>query len=162
MQIMVSLGATSLIVLLDSGSTHNFIAEDAALRTGLPIQPRPRLTAIVANGERVACPGVIHRAPISIDNTPFHIDLFVMPLAGYDMVLGTQWMATLGKIIWDFTERSMSFQRHDHTIMWAGVATSSTTALHATVTSAALAPLLDVLLAAFEDVFAEPTGLPPK
>lgn len=43
---------------------------------------------MAANGEVVACPGVIRRAPISINETTFQVDLFVMPLAGYDMVLG--------------------------------------------------------------------------
>ena len=99
MQISVSLGATTLIALLDTGSTHNFIAEAAALRTGLAVQPRPRLTATVANGEKVTCPGVLRQAPITIDDNEFRVDLFVMPLAGYDLVLGTQWMATLGPII---------------------------------------------------------------
>jgi len=54
MQIRVALGDATLTALLDSGSTHNFISEDAALRSGLPVQHRPRLTATVANGERVA------------------------------------------------------------------------------------------------------------
>jgi hypothetical protein len=36
----------------------------------------------VANGEKIACPGVIRNAPLSINNTPFHVDLFVTPLAG--------------------------------------------------------------------------------
>ena len=99
LQIAVSLGGTTLVALLDSGSTHNFIAASAAPRTGLTVQPRPRLTAIVANGERITCPGVIRAAPVSVDGTDFSIDLFVMPLAGYDLVLGTQWMATLGPIV---------------------------------------------------------------
>lgn len=59
MQIIVKLGGSVLTALLDSGSTHNFIAEAAALRSGLPIQRRPRLTATMANGERVSCPGVL-------------------------------------------------------------------------------------------------------
>jgi hypothetical protein len=98
-QVKVSVGTATFTALLDSGSTHNFIAEAAARRTGLPVQPRPRLTATVANGEKIACPGVIRHAPLSIDNTSFTVDLFVMPLAGYDIVLGTQWMATLGPIV---------------------------------------------------------------
>ncbi|XP_072151436.1 uncharacterized protein [Setaria viridis] len=36
MQIAVVLGAASLVALLDSGSTHNFISEEAARRSGLP------------------------------------------------------------------------------------------------------------------------------
>jgi hypothetical protein len=31
-----------------------------------------------------------------------------MPLAGYDMVLGTQWLATLGPILCDFGGRSLT------------------------------------------------------
>ncbi|XP_066373865.1 uncharacterized protein [Miscanthus floridulus] len=111
MQLDVDLGGTSLIVLLDSGSTHNFISESAAQRTGLPLQRRPRLTATVANDERVACVGVIRQAAVTIHGDLFHADLFVMPLAGYDMVLGTQWLATLGPILWDFGARTMTFQR---------------------------------------------------
>ena len=83
------LAATSFVALIDTGSTHSFIGEAAARRTGLPIEPRPRLTATVANGERVSCPGVIRQAPILIDGMEFRVDPFVMPLAGYDVVLGT-------------------------------------------------------------------------
>jgi predicted aspartyl protease len=52
--------------LLDSGSTHNFISEEAARRTGLPLQQRPRLTAMVANGEKITCASVIRKAPLII------------------------------------------------------------------------------------------------
>jgi hypothetical protein len=37
MQIAVMLGATSLVALLDSGSTHNFISEEVTRRSGLPL-----------------------------------------------------------------------------------------------------------------------------
>jgi hypothetical protein len=59
----VSVGAASLLTLPDSGSTHSFIGEDAARCTGLLIQDRPRMTATVANGERVSCPCVTRNAP---------------------------------------------------------------------------------------------------
>jgi hypothetical protein len=43
MQIHVSVGATSLIALLDTRSTHSFIAEDAtrADRAAHPVPPAP-------------------------------------------------------------------------------------------------------------------------
>jgi hypothetical protein len=83
MQLEVQLGSASLVALLDSGSTHNFISEAAALRTGLPLQHRPRLTTMVANGERVACVGVLRGAPLTIHGASFPADLYFMPLAGY-------------------------------------------------------------------------------
>ena len=95
MQIAVTLGPVSLVALLDSGSTHNFISATAAHRSGLPIQRRPRLTAMVANGERITCAGVLRNAPLHVDGEAFPTDLFVMPLAGYDVVLGTRWLDAL-------------------------------------------------------------------
>ena len=158
-QITMSVGAASLLALLDSGSTHSFISEDAARCTGLPIEDRPRMTATVANGEWVACPGVIRHAPFSIDATSFATDLFVMPLAGYDLVLGTRWLGTLGPIVWDFATRSISFQQQGCTVCWSGAPSQATLRLRTVV--AASGTLLDELLAAYGDIFAEPTGLPP-
>jgi hypothetical protein len=108
-QLAVTVGGASLLALLDSGSTHSFIGEDTAQRTRLPVQARPRMTATVANGERVPCPGVIRNAPFSVADTAFSIDLFVMPLASYDIVLGTRWLGMLGPIMWDFATCSMWF-----------------------------------------------------
>jgi hypothetical protein len=85
----VVVGATTFVVLIDMGSTHSFIGEAAVRCSGLTIEPRPRLTATVANGERVACPGVLRQAPVDVGGMVFGIDLFVMPLAWYDVVLGT-------------------------------------------------------------------------
>ena len=89
LQLEVQVGAATLIALIDTGSTHCFIGEIAAQRAGLPVEPRPRLTATVANGEQIACPDVLRQAPIIIDSRPFAVDLYIMPLAGYDLVLGT-------------------------------------------------------------------------
>jgi hypothetical protein len=63
--------------------------------------------ARVANGERIACLGVLPQAPISIEGFLFYVDLYIMPLAGFDLVLGTQWIATLGPIVWDIANRTM-------------------------------------------------------
>ncbi|WVZ87490.1 hypothetical protein U9M48_034121 [Paspalum notatum var. saurae] len=141
-----------------TGSTHCFIGEAAAQRAGLPVTPRPRLTATVANGERIACPGVLRQAAIVIDSRPFEVDLYIMPLAGYDLVLGTQWLATLGDIAWNVAAGTMEFTVADQQVCWRSVAPPTPPRLHsASVTE----PLLDELLASFADVFAEPKGLPP-
>ena len=64
----------------------------------------------VANGERVPCLGVLARATFRIDGEAFRANVCALPLAGYDIVLGTQWLATLGPILWDFGALTMSFR----------------------------------------------------
>ena len=120
MQVHLRLGDSTLLALLDSGSTHSFIAEDVARRTSLQLQPRGALRVTVANGERVPCPGIYRAAPFTIDDEAFAADFYALPLAGYDTVLGTHWMASLGPILWDFSALTMSFWHRDHKVCWQG------------------------------------------
>lgn len=35
--------------------------------------------------------------------------MFLVPLGNYDMVLGVQWLSTLGSVLWNFEELKMEF-----------------------------------------------------
>jgi hypothetical protein len=93
----------------------------------------------------------------SIGGESFSGDFFSLALAGYDVVLGTQWLASLGPILWDFGARTMSFWRGDHRVCWRGQARPSSLELRACTGD----DLLPVLLDTFAAVFAEPQGMPP-
>jgi hypothetical protein len=121
MQLVVRFGAVTVTALLDSGSTHNFVSAPAAAHCGLCFIPRNNITVTVANGDKVPATGVFHDATFSVDGEAFSAYFFVLPLGGYDMVLGTDWLATLGPILWDFGRHTMSFWRHGHRVRWRGV-----------------------------------------
>jgi hypothetical protein len=97
----------------------------------MPVQTRPRLTATVANGERISCPGVLRQAPVIIEGLEFRVDLYVMPLAGYDIVLGTNWMAPLGDVVWNVAAGTMAFKHAGQDVSWRGTAPPPTPRLHA-------------------------------
>jgi hypothetical protein len=156
-QLHVRVGAVDFTTLIDTRSTHNFIGVDAARWAGLPIEPHPRLTATVANGEHVACPRVLCQATVLIDEMAFGIDLYVMPLVGYDVVLGTHCMATLGDIVWNLAASTMAFKQVERDVCWRGVATPSPPRPHTTDTTELL---LDEVFDSFSDVFVELTSLP--
>ena len=117
LQMHITMGGTSLLALIDSGSTHNFVTEEAVGHTNLPTLTQGHLRVTVANGERVQCPGVFRNTPFSINKEEFLADFYALPLASYDIALGTQWLATLGPELWDFGALTMSF--------WRGVASSA-------------------------------------
>lgn len=151
MQIIVRLGTATFTVLLDSGSTHNFVTTTAAESAGLDYQQCSGLHVMVANGDHIPCPGVARHTELRVDDTVF------LPLGGYDMVLGTQWLATLGPILWDFRRLTMSFWQTNRHVRWQGIAGPRSQHLHA----CSSLDLVQLMLAEFNDIFTEPQGLPP-
>jgi hypothetical protein len=158
MQVSLRVGDRDLVALLDSGSTHNFIHEELATVVGVPFSSDRRLGVTVANGDRVTCRGLLKHAAITIGKESFTVDLHAIPLGGFDVVLGTRFLKTLGPILWDFSAQWMSFWHMDHQVEWTGLSSPGRPA-HVHVCDGK--DLLDSLLAAFSDIFADPQGLPP-
>ncbi|XP_023920704.1 uncharacterized protein LOC112032172 [Quercus suber] len=113
MRIMGRINQKSFVILVDSGSTHNFI--DAVLVSQLHIQidTSQILEVKVANGEVIKTLGVCKAVPILLQGEVFLVHLHVLSMGGCDLVLGTQWLETLGVIQWDFKLLTMNFS-YDH------------------------------------------------
>ena len=45
-----------------------------------------------------------------LQGTKFHLEVHLLPVKGYDLVLGVPWLATLGDIKWNFLKLSMEFR----------------------------------------------------
>ncbi|KAJ8763101.1 hypothetical protein K2173_023306 [Erythroxylum novogranatense] len=83
-----------VLILVDSGSTHNFVSVSKVN---------------VANGEQLRNPEICKGAPIELGFTIFTVDLFVLQLTGFDIILGVNWLTRLAPILWDFNLMWMSF-----------------------------------------------------
>jgi hypothetical protein len=94
--------------LLDSRSTHNFIDTEVAVRVGLILASRSSLHVAMANGDRLTSPRGCKALAISIVGEQFHIDFYGIALESYEMVLGIQWLESLGPILWDFDRRTLA------------------------------------------------------
>jgi hypothetical protein len=120
MRLGVAMRKHALITLVDSGSTHCFMAEHVVRCLDLRPVPTAGMTVGVANGERMPCVGVCPMLSFTIHDEVFCMDFFVIALEGYEVVLGCNWLRTLAPIIWNFDLLSMAFWRHDHRVKWIG------------------------------------------
>jgi hypothetical protein len=99
----------SLTILIDSGSIHNFLYVKFVAILGFKPLQVDGISVRVANGHKVFSPGSCKAVSIKLQGFSFQTDLFILSLAGCDMVLGIQWLQTLGPMLWDFAALKMQF-----------------------------------------------------
>ncbi|OMO84555.1 reverse transcriptase [Corchorus capsularis] len=97
-------------MLVDSGSTHNFLDCNVAKSLKLPYQKGFKKKVIIANGEAVCTAGYCKSVEWEVQGVKFCTNFFILPLHGCDAVLGVQWLVTLGPILWDFSLLTMQFE----------------------------------------------------
>ena len=158
MMLQVTIAGVPLKALVDTGSTHTFIHTKVAARLGLPVLSRDGLSVLVTNGDRVRSPGVCLATEVLIYEEPFSIDCVALDLGGFDLVLGVQWLRSLGPIVWDFDALSIAFWYRGRAHSWTGLG-SKALAAHAIVDPRTI---LEELLLSYVDIFEEPRGLPPS
>ncbi|KAJ0087114.1 hypothetical protein Patl1_07643 [Pistacia atlantica] len=123
-------------VLIDGGSTHNFVQERVAVHLGLPIIAAPHFT----------------------------VNLFVLLIRRADVVLGTHWLATLGHILMDYKALTISFDWRGARLSLQGRHRKELNRFNYTylpsppLAESTSAPTISRVLAHFGDVFVMPTA----
>jgi hypothetical protein len=78
----------NVTVLIDGGSTHNFIDQALVSRFGLPVTQGKQLQVMVANREKIECAGQCHDLTLIIQGLPVTTDYYILPVAACQLVLG--------------------------------------------------------------------------
>lgn len=97
-RVMGRIGAQWVTILIDTGSTHNFLDPAVLKNVKLPLNVEENVKVRVANGEVIPSEGRCSGVKIKI----FSVEVHVLVLAGCDMDLEIQWLQELGAILWDF------------------------------------------------------------
>ncbi|KAL4366769.1 hypothetical protein GQ457_05G003480 [Hibiscus cannabinus] len=162
MQLIAKVSGVTLLVLVDSGSTHNFLREGLTPKLGLKVWEKPGLQVCVANGERVPSMGICKSVQFLVADDSFQADFYTIPLEGFDVILGVKWLCTLGPILWDFNSLTMKFVVNGKEIIWQGQLLEVVPRLSLMQGQNSPTIVLDKLLVEFAQLFQEPSGLPPN
>ncbi|KAJ0545001.1 putative nucleotidyltransferase, Ribonuclease H [Helianthus annuus] len=121
MRVVGTIGTRQIHILIDSGSTHNFVNSKLASRLQCPTKEVPEMKVLVANGKKLDCNQLCQDFQWLMQGTWFRTDVLLLPLDNYDMVLGIQWLQFLNDIVWNFKSLTMQFQVDSKTIVLKGI-----------------------------------------
>ncbi|XP_042032317.1 uncharacterized protein LOC121779031 [Salvia splendens] len=119
--IIGAIGATNESILIDTGSTHDFLHPRIAEQLQLALTPIRPFCVYVGNGASLICSHVAWRMKLSVQGIDFLLDLHIMEIHGPDIVLGMAWLESFGKISADFVGKTLEFQENGIPIALRGV-----------------------------------------
>lgn len=97
-------------LLLDSGSSHSFISSALVKQLRLNPSPFSEVGVTVANGEKIPCNQVVEGVKWYMSNKLFSSNFHVINLGSYDMIFGINWMKRFSPDIFDFETNSISIK----------------------------------------------------
>jgi hypothetical protein len=114
-----------VIILVDSGSTHNFIHHHIAQETHCYIHVINNFQIMIVNGGSMKCGGCCENVHLQIDYYHLKSHMFAINMGDCDIVLGADWLRTLGPILMDFKELTMQFDQEGHQYKFQGIIVGS-------------------------------------
>jgi hypothetical protein len=139
---------------------------------------------MIANGVSMKCGGRCENVRLQIGDYNLKSHMFAIDMGGCDIVLGAEWLRTLGPILMDFQNLTMQFDQGGHKHKFQGITTGSPeiisshrmekllkkghsgviAQLHA-IQATEIPPVpqdLQAILSKHQTVFSTPQGLPPS
>lgn len=104
-----TIGKLRVVVMLDSGATHNFVNPRVVTQANLQLQTTTTLDVQLGTGVTVSGVGICRDVDFKVANLGFHADFLILELGNVDVILGVQWLRTLGKCQVDWETHELSF-----------------------------------------------------
>ena len=103
------IGDFSVSILVDGGSTYNFLHHRVVMALGISPTETAPLRVTVGNRDEIRCHQLCTAVTVQIQGHSFTIDFHILLLCGANVVLGVQWLKTLRPILIDYTSLTMKF-----------------------------------------------------
>jgi hypothetical protein len=113
LQIRGTIQGQRAIALIDGGATHNFIDASLVSRQALQTKEFEGFDVALADGHTMECLDRVPDFEVKLGNYTVRDTFYVVDLSYTDVVLGVQWMITLGKITTNYQTLEMGFKDHD-------------------------------------------------
>jgi hypothetical protein len=96
-------------VLIDGGASHNFIDATLLKRRHIPTVEFEGFKVEVAGGSTMPCNRYILGMKLTLERHELVQDVYVMDIPDTNIILGVQWLSTLGPITINYKTMEISF-----------------------------------------------------
>jgi Retroviral aspartyl protease len=120
------IGTTPIFALIDSGSTHSFVNPLVLQDKSHQLVATNPMIVMVANGERMVTDFKCESLLFSIQGHEFCHDLRLLPVKGYDVILGLDWLSKFGPMKVDWHHKWVEITENGATIRLQVVPDSAT------------------------------------
>lgn len=117
------------MLLIDGGSTYNFIDEAIVSKFELLVNRENKFQVMVAKKEKIDCVRQCRALTINIEGYPDIVDFYILHVVACQLVLGVQWLETLGLMEMDYKQLIMSFKEGGACYTFYGIRPLSLTTL---------------------------------
>ena len=121
MRILARIKQQEMVILIDNGSTYNSLDKGMWKALNLPLLSLDTFEVQIANGALIKTKGISYGVPLRVKRHIFKVDLNILPLGDCAVVLGTQWLYSLGLIQWDFKHLTMQFWYEGISVLLKGL-----------------------------------------
>lgn len=101
---------SEVFILVDTGSTHNFVHPRIAEKVKLPLTAIRPFRVYVGNGQSLTCSYTSAQAELRIQGHSSVLDLYVLLVHGPDVILGMAWLHSLHRVTSDYNAGTVEFQ----------------------------------------------------
>uniref|UniRef100_A0ACD5Y7D8 Uncharacterized protein n=1 Tax=Avena sativa TaxID=4498 RepID=A0ACD5Y7D8_AVESA len=105
LSVQLSFGRKQALALIDTGSTNTFSSLQFAQQNKLQLVPIPSRTVIVAGGGELTCEYILPQHGYHVQGKEFVHDFNILPLKGYDIILGANWLSKFSPNFIDWQKR---------------------------------------------------------
>jgi hypothetical protein len=110
-----------VIVLIDFGSTHNFIHYKLAKDLNIFVYLAPEFQVMIADGGTINFSRKHNKINLTMGEYVMNSPMIAIPMHGADVVLGIQWLQSLGTVAFNFQELFMKFSLEGKEVELRGI-----------------------------------------
>ncbi|KAJ1378538.1 Aspartic peptidase domain superfamily [Sesbania bispinosa] len=93
-----TIGEREVLILFDSGAIGNFISQPLVAELQLQVTKTPEYTVEMDSGQKEKNKGICKAVQTEMQGVQIEQDFFILNLGGTEVVLGLDWLASLGDI----------------------------------------------------------------